>query len=70
MKTSGIVAFILVIVGAINWLLIGLFGFDFVSAIFGTMSVLSRIIFSLVGVAGLWAIFYLLVYRPFDRIKD
>ena len=47
---------ILVIVGALNWGSIGLFGVDLVSSIFGVGSVLSRIIFSLVGIAGLWSI--------------
>ena len=50
-------ALILTIIGAINWGLIGIFGFDLVGAIFGgQMSVMSRIIFTLVGAAGLWAI--------------
>ena len=47
----------LVIIGAINWGSIGFFGFDLVSALFGgSGSVLTRIIFALVGIAGLWAI--------------
>lgn len=50
-------ALCLVIVGAINWGLIGLFGFDLVGALFGgQMSILSRIIFTVVGLAGLWSI--------------
>lgn len=50
-------ALTLVIIGAVNWGSIGFFGFDFVSAIFGgSGSVFSRIIFALVGIAGLWAI--------------
>ena len=48
---------VLVIIGALNWGSIGLFGFDFVAAIFGgQMSIVSRIIFTLVGIAGLWSI--------------
>lgn len=48
---------VLVIIGAINWGLVGLFGFDLVGFIFGgSTSVLSRIIFTVVGLAGLWAI--------------
>lgn len=43
----------LVIIGALNWLLIGLFSFDLVAAIFGTMSLLSRIIYTLVGISGI-----------------
>lgn len=48
---------VLVIIGAINWLLIGLFGYDLVGAIFGgQMALFSRIIFVIVGLAGLWCI--------------
>ena len=47
-------AVILSIVGAINWGLVGLFGFDLVAAIFGGMSVLSRIVYVLVGIAGVY----------------
>lgn len=51
------VSLVLVIIGAINWLLIGLFGYDVVGAIFGgQMSVVSRIIYTLVGLAGIWCI--------------
>ncbi len=50
-------ALIITIIGAINWLLIGLFGFDLVGAMFGgQMSALSRVIFVIVGLAGLWCI--------------
>jgi len=48
-----LIAYILVIIGAINWGLIGFFGFDLVAAIFGEMTVFARIIYSLVGVSGL-----------------
>ena len=50
------IALTLVIIGAINWLLIGLFNFDLVATIFGAMSVMSRIIYVLVGIAGLISI--------------
>lgn len=57
MTTIDNISLILVIIGALNWGSIGLFGFDFVGAIFGgQMSVMSRIIFALVGIAGLWSI--------------
>lgn len=50
-------ALFLVIVGALNWLLVGLFQFDLVAAIFGgQQSFLSRLVYSLVGVAGIWCI--------------
>lgn len=56
-----IFALILVIIGAINWGLIGFFQFDLVAAIFGgQLSVWSRIIYAIVGLAGLWGISVLL----------
>lgn len=53
MKTLYYIALTLVIVGALNWLLIGLFRFDLVATLFGEMSLLSRIVYSLVGVSGI-----------------
>ena len=56
-----IFALILVIIGAINWGLIGFFQFDLVAAIFGgQLSVWSRVIYDIVGLAGLWGISVLL----------
>jgi len=49
-------AYILVIVGALNWGLIGMGGFDLVAFLFGTMSFLSRLVYGLVGLSGLWLI--------------
>ena len=56
MKVIDVIALVLVIIGAINWGLIGIFNFNLVDAIFGVMSVISRIIYILVGISGLWAI--------------
>lgn len=56
MKILYNIALTLVIIGALNWLLIGLFDFDLVATLFGTMSVLSRIIYSLVGLSGIISI--------------
>ena len=56
MKLLYNIALTLVIIGALNWLLIGLFEFDLVATLFGTMSVLSRIIYSLVGLSGIISI--------------
>ena len=57
MRLINNLALILVIVGALNWGSIGLFGFDIVGALFGgQMSAFARIIFTLVGIAGLWSI--------------
>jgi len=48
---------VLVIIGALNWLLVGLFQYDLVAGIFGGQTALiSRIVYALVGVAGLWCI--------------
>ncbi len=69
MKITSFIAFILVIIGALNWLLIGLFSFDVVAIIFGVASIMSRIIYSLVGLAGLWMIFYLVVANPLKTIS-
>jgi uncharacterized membrane protein YuzA (DUF378 family) len=51
------IALVLVIIGALNWGGIGIFGFDTVAFLCGgQMAVLSRIIYTLVGLAGLWCI--------------
>jgi hypothetical protein len=50
----------LLIVGGLNWGLVGLFGFDLVTALFGEMSVLSRVVYGLVGASALWQIVPLL----------
>ncbi len=51
------IALILVIIGGLNWGLIGLFNFDLVAAIFGDMSAISRVVYSLVGLAALYMIY-------------
>jgi Uncharacterized conserved protein len=56
MRTLDAIALLLVIIGAINWGLIGFFQFDLVAALFGDMSAISRVIYALVGIAGLYAI--------------
>ena len=47
-------ALILVLVGALNWGLVGILEFDLVATLFGEMSLLTRIVYSLVGVAALY----------------
>jgi uncharacterized membrane protein YuzA (DUF378 family) len=54
------ITLLLLIVGGLNWLLVGLFGFDLVAALFGEMSPLSRIVYTLVGLSALWQILVLL----------
>ena len=48
-----VITYILVLVGALNWGLIGIFGFDLVASIFGDMTVFSRVIYSLVGISAI-----------------
>ena len=64
MKWFDNTALTLVIIGAVNWLLIGVFRFDPVAFICGNMSWLSRIIYTLVGLCGLYLI------SLFGRIKS
>ena len=54
MKIIQRIALTLIIIGAINWGLIGFFSFDLVALIFGSMSWISRIIYALVGISGLY----------------
>ena len=53
MKPLILVALILAVVGALNWGLVGAFGFDLVAALFGPMSALARIVYVLVGLAAI-----------------
>lgn len=55
MKTLDYILLTLVIIGAINWGLIGFLQFDLVRVLFGDMSLLSRIIYAAVGIGGLYA---------------
>ena len=50
-NTIGWIALALVIIGALNWGLVGLFGFDLVATLFGEMSILSRILYILIGIS-------------------
>ncbi len=54
MRVIGWIAFILVIVGALNWGLVGAFNFDLVATIFGSMTTISRIVYVLVGLGALY----------------
>lgn len=51
------VAFWLLVIGGINWGLVGLFAFDLVAAIFGEMSAASRVVYTLVGLSALYCAF-------------
>ena len=64
MKFINYLALTLIIIGALNWLLIGAFEFNLVETLFGGFSIISRIIYILVGISGLWAISF------YNRIRD
>ena len=51
-----IVALILIIIGAFNWGLIGFFRFDLIASLFGQLSAISRIIYAIVGIAGIYSL--------------
>jgi uncharacterized membrane protein YuzA (DUF378 family) len=57
MKALSTIAFILIIIGGLNWGLVGLFNFDLVAWIFGDMTTLSKVIYTLVGLGAVWSIF-------------
>lgn len=59
MKTIKVIALLLIIIGGLNWGLVGIFNFDLVAAIFGDMSVVSRVVYTLVGLSAVWTIFEL-----------
>ncbi|WP_461812754.1 DUF378 domain-containing protein [Faecalimonas sp.] len=64
MKWFDNTALTLVILGAINWLLIGIFQFDLVSFLFGELSFLSRAVYTIIGLCGLYLI------SLYGRIKE
>jgi uncharacterized protein len=67
MRVLDTLALLLVIIGAVNWGLIGFFDFNLVSALFGEMTTFSKIIYALVGIAGLYSISFLGRDRTYDR---
>lgn len=70
MKITTVIAFSLVIIGALVWLLVGIFDFNVVAFIFGSgaSATVSRIIYSLVGISALWLLFYWAMYHPFKAL--
>lgn len=63
MRALNTITLVLLIVGGLNWGLVGLANFDLVAALFGEMSPLSRIVYVLVGLSALWQIVPLLKGR-------
>jgi uncharacterized membrane protein YuzA (DUF378 family) len=60
MKALTWIAVIVLVIGGINWLLVGAFNFDLVATLFGEMSAMSRIVYMLVGLAAI----YVAIYSP------
>ena len=67
MRILRIIAYILVIIGAINWGLVGFFNFDLVAAIFGEMTFMTRLIYDIVGITALILLF---TYRDIYEYHD
>jgi len=57
------ITFTLVVVGGLNWGLIGFFNFDLVATIFGEMSMVSRVVYAVVGLAAVYGIFAIIFKR-------
>jgi len=64
MKTSGIISYVLVAVGAILWLLIGLFDFDLIARIWSYSAIIARYVCVGIGLGGLFFIFVSIAFRP------
>lgn len=66
MRTLNLITLFLIIVGGLNWLLVGLFQFDLVAAIFGGQTaLLARLVYILVGLSALWQLGPF--FRSFNR---
>ena len=65
MRTLNVIAMALLVIGGLNWLLVGLFSFDLVAAIFGGTvgdhSTLSRVVYVIVGIAALYGLY---LFKP------
>ena len=59
MKAVNVVVLVLLVVGGLNWGLIGFFDYNLVDALFGEGSALSRVVYALVGLAALWEVYVL-----------
>jgi len=64
MKSLDVLIAILLVVGGLNWGLVGLFNFDLVATLLGQMSALSRVVYAVVGIS---AIYYLLAWKSIRR---
>lgn len=61
------IAFVLIVIGGINWGLVGFFRYDLVDSLFGTMTGLTRLVYGLVGIAAVWQLVTALARRDARR---
>lgn len=67
MRLANIIAFVLLVIGGLNWLCVGVFSFDCVAWLFGAQTaVLSRIVYILVGLSAIWLAIYACYARKID----
>lgn len=67
MKTLDVIALTLLIIGGLNWGLVGLFNYDLVTSLFGAGTMATKIVYAIVGVAGLYSLY---LYWPILRGED
>ena len=70
LKTLDCITYSLIMIGALNWGLVGLFRFDVIAAFFGPMSELSRIVYATVGIAALYDCLLYTSPSPRDRTRS
>lgn len=63
MRILNCIAWVILLIGGINWLLVGVASWDLVAAIFGSLSVLSRVIYILVGLSAIWLLISPIMHR-------
>jgi len=69
-KVVNVIALILVVIGGLNWGLVGLFDYNLVDAIFGVGSAVSRVIYAVVGVAALYEIVVMVTSRAGGQVEN
>ncbi len=67
MRAADVTALVLVIIGGLNWGLVGAFDFNLVASIFGEESFLSRLVYILVGLSALWCLLSVVPKLTSDR---
>lgn len=67
MRSINVLIAVLLVVGGLNWGLVGFFNFDLVASVFGQMTMLSRIVYALVGIS---AIYYLIAWKSIQGQKS